>query len=376
MHREPLVARQLLVGDRGAGRGAEHLRAPAGQARHPGVPHGREHVAHRHPLEAREVGDLDGRQRLDVDVGVPLLEPAEHVEVVREAELRVEPAHDVELARGIVVRGVRLREHLVEAARVVPLFLRHSGERAEHARVPQDTDVGGIDVLVRREGDAVAVPGAVHLVGQPADREEVRRGEEREAVLARQTLAALNLLGDRDERGVLPSVRPPATVWESFRVRPSAHHAARRMASVTLWPPNPNEFDRATSTWRFTALLGAESRSQAGSGVNWLMVGGTTPVWTTSAHSAASKAPAAPSRWPVIDLVEPKISLRACGPNTVFTAAVSAESPCGVDVPWALMYPTCSSRTSASRAASRMASWAPEPSGAGAVMWYASAVMP
>src|SRR3989442_7814510 len=159
-------------------------------------------------------------------------------------------------------------------------------------------------------------------------------------------------------------------------IRNPQFHAARRTASVTLWPPNPNEFDSASSTGRFTALLGAESRSQAGSGVNWLMVGGMTPVWTTSAHSAASKAPAAPRRWPVIDLVEPKISLRACGPNTVFTAAVSAESPWGVDVPWALMYPTCSSRTPASRTASRIASWAPEPSGAGAGMWYASAGMP
>src|SRR5204862_4444012 len=48
---------------------------------------------------------------------------------------------------------------------------------------------------------------------------------------------------------------------------PSVHHAARRMASVTLCPPNPKEFESATSTCRFTALLGAESRSQAGSGV-------------------------------------------------------------------------------------------------------------
>src|SRR5256885_8185212 len=235
--------------------------------------------------------------------------------------------------------------------------------RRRHTRLQGDwsSDVCSsdlIDVLVRREIDAVAVLGAVRLIGQPPDREQVRRVEEREAVLARQALGSLDLFRDRMERRILGG------------------HAARRMASVTLWPPKPNEFDRATSTWCFTALLGAESRSQAGSGVNWLMVGGMTPVWTTSAHNAASKAPAAPRRWPGIDLVEPKISVRACGPNTVFTAAVSAESPCGVDVPWALMYPTCSSRTSASRTASRIASWAPEPSGAGAVMWYASAVMP
>src|SRR2546426_1551751 len=77
--------------------------------------------------------------------------------------------------------------------------------------------------------------------------------------------------------------------------------------------------------------------SQAGSGVNWLMVGGMIPVWTTRAQTPASKAPAAPSKWPVIDLVEPKMSFLARSPNTAFTAAVSAASPCGVEVPWALM---------------------------------------
>src|SRR3989441_7422030 len=171
------------------------------------------------------------------------------------------------------------------------------------------------------------------------------------------TLVGLGFARDRVQ------CRIPGGHWRQL------HHAARLMASVTLCPPNPKEFESATSTCRFTALFGAESRSQAGSGVNWLMVGGTTPVWTTSAHTAASTAPAAPSMCPVIDLVDPKISLRACAPNTAFTAAVSAASPCGVDVPWALIYPTCSGRMPPSCIASRIASWAPEPSGAGAVMW-------
>ena len=38
-----------------------------------------------------------------------------------------------------------------------------------------------------------------------------------------------------------------------------------------------------------------------------------------------------------MDFVDPKTSRRAWGPNTPFTAAVSAASPAGVDVPWALM---------------------------------------
>ena len=38
------------------------------------------------------------------------------------------------------------------------------------------------------------------------------------------------------------------------------------------------------------------------------IVGGMTPCFKASAQIANSNAPAAPSRWPVIDLVEPKIS--------------------------------------------------------------------
>ena len=47
--------------------------------------------------------------------------------------------------------------------------------------------------------------------------------------------------------------------------------------------------------------------------------------------------PAAPSRCPVIDLVELIASFAACSPKQRFTATVSAMSPSGVDVPWALM---------------------------------------
>src|SRR5207253_2635726 len=133
---------------------------------------------------------------------------------------------------------------------------------------------------------------------EPPDGEQVVRVEQRERVVARQPLAALDFVRDGSERG------------------PSVHHAARRMASVTLCPPNPKEFESATSTCRFTALLGAESRSQAGSGVNWLMVGGMIPVWTTRAQTPASRAPAAPSEWPVICWAPPAPSRRASAPSS------------------------------------------------------------
>src|SRR5439155_20756706 len=82
-------------------------------------------------LEAGEVGDFHGGERLDLDAGVPLRQAAEHVEVVAESQLRVQAAHDVELSGRVVARGLGLSEHLVEAARVGPVLLRHARERAE-----------------------------------------------------------------------------------------------------------------------------------------------------------------------------------------------------------------------------------------------------
>src|SRR6266853_1696979 len=322
MHRQPFLAGELLVGNGGACGGAEYFGAATREARDACILQGDQDLRDRQLLGAREVRDLDRREGFDVDIGVARFEAAEHVDVVGEPQLGMQAPHDVELARRVVARRVGLGEDLFETPRVRAFLLRHAREGAEDARVAQHAHVRGVDVLIRGEAHTAAVAPAVHLIGEPPDGEQVVRVEQRERVVARQPLAALDLVRDGSERGR------------------SVHHAARRMASVTLCPPNPKEFESATSTCRFTALLGAESRSQAGSGVNWLMVGGMIPIWTTRAQMPASNAPAAPSRWPVIDLVEPKTSLRARSPNTAFTAAVSAASPCGVEVPWALMWPT------------------------------------
>src|SRR5579859_4801740 len=173
------------------------------------------------------------------------LEAAKHVRVVRQLQLGMQAAHDMEFARRVIPRGVGFGEHFFQTPRVGAVFLRHPREGAEDAGVAQNADVGRIDVLVRREVDAVAVPPPVGEIGEAADRQQVRRCKKREAILARQSLAAFDLVGDRSEV-----------------------HATLLTASVTLCPPNPKEFDSATSTWRWTAWFGAESRSQAGSGVN------------------------------------------------------------------------------------------------------------
>ena len=68
-----------------------------------------------------------------------------------------------------------------------------------------------------------------------------------------------------------------------------------------------------------------------------LIVGGA--IWSriASTVNTASMPPAAPSRWPVIDLVDDTASFCAWSPNARFTAVHSAMSPSGVEVPCALM---------------------------------------
>ena len=92
---------------------------------------------------------------------------------------------------------------------------------------------------------------------------------------------------------------------------------------------------------------------------------------------SASRAPAAPSRWPVIDLV-PDTGMPAAtsSPNARTIALASATSPTGVEVACALMWEMSPSERPADSTASFMARDAPAPFGSGAVMWCASADIP
>ena len=84
-------------------------------------------------------------------------------------------------------------------------------------------------------------------------------------------------------------------------------------------------------------------------------------------------APAAPNPCPVTPLVE--VTSGPGSPKTLLMARDSARSLSGVEVPWALMCPTSPGLIPASASASSMQATAPAPSGEGAVMWWASAVL-
>src|SRR3546814_1637581 len=76
-------------------------------------------------------------------------------------------------------------------------------------------------------------------------------------------------------------------------------------SSDLLVPPNPKEFDSARRTGRSFAAWGVRSMSaQLGEGLSRLRVGGTTLSRIARIEKIASTAPAAPSRWPIADLVD------------------------------------------------------------------------
>ena len=215
--REPLVAAQFAVGDGGARGGREDFRAAPRQRADSSILHGMQHLARRQAFDSGEMRDLDRGQGLDHDVGMPLLQAPEHVEVVRQLELGVQAADDVEFSRRVFARRVGLREDFLEAAGIRAVFLRHAGKRTKHAGVAQNADVGRIDVLVGGEVNALAVVPPIGEIGKTADREQVGRSKKRETILACQTLRSLDLFRD----------------WAEFRIS-NVHVVSLRIADFGL----------------------------------------------------------------------------------------------------------------------------------------------
>src|SRR5262245_55834663 len=128
-------------------------------------------------------------------------------------------------------------------------------------------------------------------------------------------------------------------VRSSGRARPGGPQAAGRLnTSEALVPPKPKELESTVSMLRFLASCGTRSMAVATEGLSRLSVGGATLSRIASTEKIASTAPAAPSRWPVADLVDDMASVPAALPNSRSTAPSSISSPIGVDVPCAFTY--------------------------------------
>src|SRR3546814_568239 len=118
----------------------------------------------------------------------------------------------------------------------------------------------------------------------------------------------------------------------------AARYCNSARTPLALGPPNPKEFDSARRTGRSFAAWGVRSMSaQLGEGLSRLRVGGTTLSRIARIEKIASTAPAAPSRWPIADLVDDIDTFFTASPNNRRTAPTSISSPSGVEVPCALM---------------------------------------
>jgi hypothetical protein len=202
VHPKPLLARQLALRDRRAHGGAEDFRAPARQAGETRLLECQQHLPLRGLLDARQVGDLHRRERLDVHLRVPLLEAADHVRVIGQPELRVQTTDDVELPGGHPARLLGLVEHLLQRASVGAVLLRHPRKGAEHARVPENADIGRIDVLIGGEEHPVAVPPPVGEIRQGAKAEQIGGLVKSDPVGAGEALARAHLVGDGNQTGI------------------------------------------------------------------------------------------------------------------------------------------------------------------------------
>src|SRR5713226_1570287 len=86
------------------------------------------------------------------------------------------------------------------------------------------------------------------------------------------------------------------------------HHIHNQgTAPITMalfFDPNPRQLQSAASACDSRPALGMKSRSHAGSGSCWLMVGGRNPRARASAAVTIPAAPLAPCGWPIIDLTD------------------------------------------------------------------------
>ena len=188
----------------------EDLGAAAGQRIEAGLDQPLEHLAIRHLVDVGEERDLDGGEALQVNPGPDLLQPAQHVGVVLERQIGMQPVDDVDLGERLVRALPQLVEHLLERQRVSGRRLRRQPrERAEQAA--RDADVGRLEPDVEVVVGELAVPPLALAVGEVPDGEQIRAFEQPHAVLERQPLPRVDLRGDvGDAGGGDPSFDHPA----------------------------------------------------------------------------------------------------------------------------------------------------------------------
>ncbi len=197
---EPLVGARLAVAvEQLAHAVDENLGAAAGNAVESGGDQPIDHVAHRQSRHAREVDDLGRRQRVQLELGIALLDRAEEIFVPLQRQVGVVAALQQQLHAADRDGLVDLAEDLVEAEDIAAGIADGPVERAEVAA--RDADVRVVDVSIDDVGDdacrMLAGANVVGHAGQPIGR---RLAIEKQRLVRRDAAARLDALLQRLER--------------------------------------------------------------------------------------------------------------------------------------------------------------------------------
>ena len=152
---EPFVGRRLAVAVQQLAHAIdEDLGAAAGNAVEPGGDQPLDHRRHRQLRQPRQVDDFGRRQRVQLEVGIALLDRAEQIFVPRQRQIGIVAALQQQLHAADGDRFVDLPEQLVEAEDVA---LGRSDRPIERAEVAlRDADVRVVDVAIDDVGDDAA----------------------------------------------------------------------------------------------------------------------------------------------------------------------------------------------------------------------------
>ena len=143
----------------------EDLGAAAGHRLEPRGLQPRQRLARLDLPAPPEVVDLGGGEGLDLDRRARGVEAADHALVVFERPIGMVAADDVDLADLVADHADDVLDGILEGPGLA-LLAREAAERAgEHA------DVGGRDVAVEDEVDAIALARRLDVVGHPAETE-------------------------------------------------------------------------------------------------------------------------------------------------------------------------------------------------------------
>ena len=192
---EPLVAVDLVVADDVAHAVGKNFRAAAGQRIHARGFQLFQRLANRKLGPLRQIRDLDHGEGLEMHLRKALLQAGAQIEEILKRQIGMQSADDVKFGDRLGVSGSRGFESLFERHGVGAGRVLLASEGAQAAG--RHANIRRIDVPVDVEVRLVAVHALAHVVGHPADGENVAGAVEREGIVGVKPLAGKDFVVNR-----------------------------------------------------------------------------------------------------------------------------------------------------------------------------------